>query len=704
MRTLELLLFGIATVVDLALLLALLERVNRRRVAAWMKALVGGVTAVHAAIFARLVLEDVAGPMGAAVEHSLVVCICAALLVLPSAMLHAAARLNRTGIAACPRWDGKYLALYMPLLLLPLVAMRVFAAAEETFLQQVGPWAGWYLIWMATANVISIGMLMRLRGRIESPGIDAFLSRLAATIAIITGLCIAYAVVPPDDPLAIPLRLLATLSPLAAALLFVWYSLRGRLLPLVMERTFGYAVILAGILLTHQLLIAPIAATLRAKTGIDFLIIEGILVTLAVLAVPSLRLRVAESLRYLFSSNVFQVRDATRRLSLKLSQHASLDADDLVGWFADELRQSIALDRVTIVLDIAGSAEPRVVCSSATQSAFVCDAPSSALTLIHRAVSQSDRALERGAVPDMELDDAFVAENALIAFPLAYRSVSGTVLLGNRNRSDRLAQEQVYALSIVVDQFAATLHNRFEEALRQRAERKMLQQEKLSVLGLLSGSLAHELRNPLSSMRTIATLASEELGETHSCTQDLQLIISEIDRLTQTTNRLLDFARPEPDRRQLISPDQTIQRIVSILNHLARQYHVETSLKLECGAAQISSNEACLSEIVFNLVKNAIEAVRESEQGKVSICSRQENGHIVVSVHDNGPGIANELRETLFQPFATLKSGGSGLGLYAAAERVRELGGRIEYDCRQAWGTAFEVRIPIASSDENLGH
>lgn len=96
-----------------------------------------------------------------------------------------------------------------------------------------------------------------------------------------------------------------------------------------------------------------------------------------------------------------------------------------------------------------------------------------------------------------------------------YRSVSGTVLLGNRIRNDRLAGDQVHVLSIVVDQFAATLHNRREETRRQQAERKMLQQEKLSVLGLLSGSLAHEIRNPLSSIRTIVTLVMEDLGESN---------------------------------------------------------------------------------------------------------------------------------------------------------------------------------------------
>jgi len=256
--------------------------------------------------------------------------------------------------------------------------------------------------------------------------------------------------------------------------------------------------------------------------------------------------------------------------------------------------------------------------------------------------------------------------------------VKGMVVFGNRVRNDRLSREQLYSLSLIIDQLGATLHNRQDELLRQRAERKMLQQEKLSVLGLLSGSLAHELRNPLSSIRTIAILTLEELGSGHSCERDLKLIVSEVDRLSQTTNRLLVYARPEAVSHSLVRPDQVNQRIVNILSYLARQHHIELIARLECEHVEIASNESFLCEIVFNLIKNAIEAVRDIESGSVSVTT----------------GIAEALRTTLFKPFASYKVDGNGLGLYAAAERVRELGGTINFESRESTGTIFEVRVP----------
>lgn len=484
------------------------------------------------------------------------------------------------------------------------------------------------------------------------------------------------------------------------------------------------------------------------KDGHRLFFVEGILITMVILWVPSLRARVAEALRNLFSTNVTQVRNATRQVALKLSQNASLDTAELVRWFANEVRHSIELDHVTIVIDDEGEAKGPFVIKSdealpqATEHRLTDD-----MALIHRQMTDTQRVLELGSAreksvryhsgqtspgaildkwyrallsrrffsrelisrPILGVDEvdaverAFVRENVLLAYRLSYRSVTGNVMLGNRVRNDRLASEQVLVLALVIDQFAAALHNRREETLRQQAERKMLQQEKLSVLGLLAGSLAHELRNPLSSIRTITTLVMEELGDSHECQRDLQMVVSEIDRLSLTTNRLLDYARPEPQSCSNVLPDQLISRIVCILDYLARQYHVETKLKLQCDGAFIASNEAGLSEIVFNLVKNAIEAARETDGGRIEIVSKCEDGQIVVSVCDNGGGIADERKANLFQPFATYKADGNGLGLYAVNERVRELGDSVSFRPNEPCGTVFEVRIPIAGQEDHSG-
>ena len=695
MKTAELFLFGIAAVIDLALLMALLERINRGRVAIWLKSLIAAVALVHTSVFMRLMLENVENQKILWMDHLLVVCICGGLFALPSAMLHASLRLHRTGMQANPIRDLRYLVLYLPLVALPAVAINVVTGVNQDFMTLVTPWTTAYLTWMVIANTISIALFLRLRWVVEFSGNKTFLRRLAVAIATITILCICYVGLASETHYEDLFRLLLILSPLAVALLFVWHSLRGRVLPLVMERTLGYAVILVGLLLSHRLIVAPVIAMLRTRANVDFYLLEGILIAAVILVVPALRRRVAESLRYLFSTNIIHVRDATRNLSLRLSQNATFDRDDLIRWFACELRDSIALDHVSILLsDSDSEVDPQIVRAPENSNLRLQSTSNTALKSLYQRAIDLRQIIERGDVNDSQLDEELSTEDAIVIFPMAYRSVRGIVVLGNRVRNDRLSREQLYSLSLVVDQFTATLHNRQEELLRQRAERKMLQQEKLSVLGLLSGSLAHELRNPLSSIRTIATLTLEELGSGHPCEHDLKLIVSEVDRLSQTTNRLLDYAKPEAVSHSLVRPDQVIHRIVSILGYLARQHHIELVARLQCANVEIASNEACLCEIIFNLIKNAIEAVRDTKDGSVSVTTGIDTDWFLFTVADNGPGIAAELRTTLFKPFASYKADGNGLGLYAAAERVRELGGTISFESSDSNGTIFQVRVP----------
>ena len=172
------------------------------------------------------------------------------------------------------------------------------------------------------------------------------------------------------------------------------------------------------------------------------------------------------------------------------------------------------------------------------------------------------------------------------------------------------------------------------------------------------------------------------------------MIVGEIDRLTETTHRLLDYARPADSARQMVQPDPVIVRLLYILVHYAKQHHVQIETQLNAADAVIVGTDATLSEILFNLIRNAIEACRESGQGQVQINSSIEAQRIVLKVSDNGSGIDPEIRQALFQPFVTDKPLGTGLGLYIAAQRVRELGGTIVCNSLVPQGTEFEVRLP----------
>ena len=141
--------------------------------------------------------------------------------------------------------------------------------------------------------------------------------------------------------------------------------------------------------------------------------------------------------------------------------------------------------------------------------------------------------------------------------------------------------------------------------------------------------------------------------------------------------------------------EAVIERLLRILRYLARQHGVDLTTNFEANDTPTAGNDATLSEIFFNLIKNAIEAASQhSPSPVVTINTSSQKHSITVSVIDNGPGIPFEVRDTLYEPFVTAKEKGTGLGLYLVAERVRDIGGSIACFSNSATGTEFRVEIP----------
>jgi signal transduction histidine kinase len=218
-----------------------------------------------------------------------------------------------------------------------------------------------------------------------------------------------------------------------------------------------------------------------------------------------------------------------------------------------------------------------------------------------------------------------------------------------------------------------------------------LQNEKLSTLGLIAGSIAHEVKNPLSSIKTIASVLAEDLGDEHK--EDFELIVGEIDRLSGTVTQLLQFARPANEASSNGSTLNSIQGTLRVLGHLAKQRNVSMDVDLPETLPAISANHDMLREVIFNLISNSIDAT--SGGGHVGVLCRGEEGRVKIEVRDDGPGLSPEVQDRLFEPFVTTKDGGTGLGLYIVGRRVREMGGEIHCETQKGEGTVFTVILPV---------
>lgn len=697
----ELILLGLAAVIDTVLLLAMLERVNRPLIPIWIAGLLIATWTWHSGSFVHVLLRDSVGQLATWADCITMSAMAGGLLLLPSGFLHGALRLQTFGPVARPPWSLRYAILYAPVLLLIPVSGSIFESASRDFLLSTSGFHVPYLAWLTVANLSSAGIFWSLRNRLELPGSRNILLQVAGCLVAITGLAIAYAVMSEDSTSAPLLRTLVTMSLSVPAICFAWSIFHRRLIPLMLERTLGYGALLVAMLLLHRVVVTPFTERLSEDLNLDFVLIEFVALLALILAWRPLRNRVKESLQYLLGTNITQVRDATRQLSSQLLMRSNDRVDQTMSWFAEAIREVLHIDYVWLALsaenhtsasagpEVAGTAGPAAE-SVDSRAVYAVPIPDDALWV--------DQTRSR----DPQVTEQLRSLQASAVFRFTFRSINGRLLLGTPEGGDRFSNEQLNSLSLLLDQFAVTVHNRELEEARQLAERRAMQQEKLSILGLMSGSLAHELRNPLSSIKTISTLLIEDLDESTSHRRDLELIVSEIDRLTETTSGLLQYSRPADSSSHEACVEQVIERLLKILRHLAQQHGVSIMTRYQSHDAMASGSEATLSEIFFNLIRNAIEAAMHADKSpQVSISSEVCDHTIIVQVTDNGSGIPDDLRDTIFEPFVTGKAEGTGLGLYLVSERIRELAGDISCESPAGGGTVFTVKLPVHQQSES---
>jgi two-component system sensor histidine kinase PilS (NtrC family) len=243
---------------------------------------------------------------------------------------------------------------------------------------------------------------------------------------------------------------------------------------------------------------------------------------------------------------------------------------------------------------------------------------------------------------------------------------------------------------------------------QKRLEELRLRTERLEAVAELSASLAHEIKNPLASIRS----SVEQLASSTRANDDekslARLVVRESDRLSGLLSEFLDFSRVRvTDCRQL-----DLGRVVSgavdvVSNH--PDCSNETAIAVEAGSISIEGDEDLIHRVVVNLVLNAVQAsdgkakiqveVRETLAGEMPKGFQMDNA-AVLRVLDNGPGIPEELRGRLFEPFVTGRVGGSGLGLAIVQRAVQAHRGAVFVDSVPDEGTAFTVFLPKKANSE----
>lgn len=686
---LRLFLVGATAVVDTALLLSICEQSNWRRTTLPIVTLIVGVWLFHGGEFANLLLFQSVGDWAEAARWGAMSTMSVGLLMMPCAMLHGVLRVWRSGFEVNVPTSPALLFSYLPLLVLPSIWYGLSTQPGEEFLKRVDAYLWPYLVFAGAVNVVAVFVFHRQRSRTESAELGRFLLVMQLFLGLLTSLLfIVFCVGDPGwRDAQSPLLMAIVLLPVAPAMLFAYFIIRYRFMRLVVERTLVYGVILVAALLFHHLILYRIAEPFADRLRVDLGILEGIVALLLVMLYQPIRFRFAESLRYLMGRGREDIRLRTRELAVEMWQHLSDEPEMLTRWCVTNLKESFQLEWASAWLFDDSGVSLVECCDDRRISASV-------IARLHQALESHSHVACRGPSATNQAAWEVLSElSGSLAVRVTHQGISGLLLLGRGRRGKELGDEETNALLLLVELFGVTLHNHYLQKQQMIAERRAAQNERLSTLGLLTSCITHEIKNPLSSIKTIASVLAESIDPGDERVEDLNLILEEVNRLTATTAQFLKFARPTSGDNDRCDVTSVMQGVVHVLSHLAKQRRVQVEVDCEEKVPLIVCSEDMLRQIGFNLVLNAIEAT--GPNGHVHIGVECEANLIVLTISDDGVGIADEIRAQIFEPFITSKTTGTGIGLYVVRRSVEELGGTVDCATHASGGTCFTIKLAL---------
>lgn len=311
--------------------------------------------------------------------------------------------------------------------------------------------------------------------------------------------------------------------------------------------------------------------------------------------------------------------------------------------------------------------------------------------LVHRPVKRLIKGTQRIASGDLTWKIPIHANNEL-----------GDLAASFNRMTDELADARAQA-----ETWASTLERRVEEKSRalERVQSEVLQMEKMVSLGKLAAIVAHEINNPLAGIRTYAALLRKRLarravpdggGSAASQGEDaaiLAQIESEAARCGEIVKNLLQFSRPSRPKAELTDLTELVRGTVRLVQHQIDLKAIRADVSLMPETPAVVCDPQQIRQALVAVLINAIEAV--SQEGAIRVTTRADAGSgVVVEVADNGPGMDEETRKHIFEPFYTTKEGGAGLGLAVVFGIIRSHGGKIEVESGPGSGTTVRFHLP----------
>ena len=293
---------------------------------------------------------------------------------------------------------------------------------------------------------------------------------------------------------------------------------------------------------------------------------------------------------------------------------------------------------------------------------------------------------------------------AELIFPLKIMNqINGTIFLGKKTDGAPFTEQELTLLSILINQ--ATFAIEHASLYEQQTERlkKMYRTDRLATLGELAAGAAHEIRNPLTAIRSTIQYLSKDFSADPVKSEMVTELISEVGRINKIVQGLLSFARPSDLNTSDINIEQLINQTLLLVTNTLRKQNVEVEFEYFTDNTTIQGDAEQLKQVFLNIILNAIEAMGKNppERSRTLIISIEKgtpiNTHsryLIISFEDSGKGIEQKNIENVFNPFFTTKEEGTGLGLAICYGIINRHEGEIEVKSVPDKGTCINIKLP----------
>ena len=294
--------------------------------------------------------------------------------------------------------------------------------------------------------------------------------------------------------------------------------------------------------------------------------------------------------------------------------------------------------------------------------------------------------------------------NAELVYPLnVMNRISGILVMGKKMNGKEFDKKELELLSLLLGQAAFAIeHASLYEIQRDRLKR-MYRTDRLAVLGELAAGAAHEIKNPLTSIRSTIQYLSNDFDVESEKGQMMHELLNETERINKIVQGLLSFARPSELNSMEVNLEQLINQTLLLVNNTLKKQRIEVEFEYFTEQTTIMGDAEQLKQVCLNIILNAVEAMKENDEShpRTLYISMEEgtlidvrSRYLLISFEDTGKGIDEEDIENVFNPFFTTKEEGTGLGLAICFGIINRHKGELEVRSTLGKGTCFTIKLP----------